>query len=401
MLIRDRHFSWEGRYVLLAGLFVALMALDVQGTRVYIVWSIFFGAFFVSLHAKLFYRFPLRLERDVPRVASVESPLTYRVRVKNLSSNPLHEIHVREEGLPRFVSHVHERGVVALLDTLGPDEQATARISLNFQRRGVYNLSALRAERFCPLGIMRSGKSFPSNNQVIVFPTWYPIERVRLSAANVHQPGGVPLASTVGESMEFIGLREYRSGDQIKHISWKTWARLGKPAVREFQSEYFKRVALVMDTHVDDPEGRRDDFEAAVSACASLAHHFEEHEYIIDLFAAGKELYYMQAGRGLGGLDSILEVLALVEPGRHEPFPTIDTPLRDLLSRLSALVLVTTDWQKRHSDFYSSLEGHVPQFKPVVVRQGQPTIDPTKVVDNPEIAAVIDAKNLAEELIVL
>ena len=401
MLIRDRHFSWEGRYVLLAGLFVALMALDVQGTRVYVIWSIFFGAFFVSLHAKIFYRFPVTLTRHIPRVASVESPLTYRVGVKNLSTKPLYELHIREEGLPRFVRHVHERGVVTMVDALGPEEQTTVRLSLNFQRRGVYELPALRAERFCPLGIMRSGKAFPGNNQVIVFPTWYPIERVRLSAANVHQPGGVPLASTVGESMEFIGLREYRSGDQIKHISWKAWARLGKPAVREFQSEYFKRVALVMDTHSDNPEGRRDEFEAAVSACASLAHHFEEHEYIIDLFAAGKELYYMQAGRGLGGLDSILEVLALVEPSRHEPFPKIDTPLRDLLSRLSALVLVTTDWQKRHEDFYQSLEGHVPQFKPVVVRQGKPTKDPAATVDNPEIAAVIDAKKLSEELIVL
>ncbi len=401
MLIRDRHFSWEGRYVLLAGLFVALMALDVQGTRVYVIWSIFFGAFFVSLHAKMFYKFPLRVERDIPRVASVESPLNYRVKVTNLSDQPLHELHIREEALPRFVKHVHERGIVSLIDVLEPGETVNARISLNFERRGVFTLPAPRAERFCPLGIMRSGKSFPANGQVVVFPTWYPIESVNMSAANVHQPGGVPLASTVGESLETIGLREYRPGDQVKNISWKAWARLGEPAVREFQSEYFKRVALIMDTHVDEPERRRDDFEAAVSACASLARHFDEHEYIIDLFAAGQELYYMQAGRGLAGLDAILEVLALVEPIRGEPFPKIDTPLRDLLSRLSGLILVTSDWQERHEKFYRSIEAHVPQFKPVVVRKGAPTKDPTKAVNNPEIVAVINAEKLAEELIIL
>jgi len=398
---RDRFLTFQGRYVLGAGIFVALMALDVQGTRVYLVWSAFFGAFFAELTVRTFYRFPLRLERDMPRVASVESPLTYRVRVVNEGPEAMEEIHVREEDLPRFVSHVHDEGVVSMIDRVEPGAAATARVTLAFERRGVFRLPALRAERYCPLGLMRGGRSFRRESQVIVFPTWHPIETVRLSAANVHQPGGVPLASSVGGSTEFVGLRDYRPGDQIKHISWKAWARLGAPAVREFQSEYFKRVALIMDTHVDDPERRRDDFEAAVSACASIAHHFEEHEYIIDLFAAGPDLYYMQAGRGLAGLDSILEVLAMVEPGADEPFPRIDTPLRDLLGRLSALILVSTDWNTRHRTFFEGIQGYVPQFKPVVVRRGAPTRDPAGDIDDPSVAALVDAANLAEGLVTL
>ena len=100
-------------------------------------------------------------------------------------------------------------------------------------------------------------------------------------------------------------------------------------------------------------------------------------------------------------LDDVLEVLALVEPGPEEPFPRLDAPLRDLMGRLSALVLVTTDWRQRHRDFVASLRGLVPQIKPVVVRRGPPAMDPAGDLDEPELARVVEASRLEEEVLVL
>ena len=396
-ILRDRHLSLEGRYIFLVGILLALMSLDVHGTRVYLLWSLFFGAFFVSLLQKFLQSFPLKLERKIARVTSVDAALKYLVTVENLSSRSIRELHLREEGLLPSMEQGDEKGIVSILNLLGERERATLKLELKFHRRGVYRLEALRAEHFCPLGLMRSGRTFPQRDEVIVYPRHHPIEEILLYSGNVHQPGGVPLASTVGESTEFIGLRDYRPGDQQKHICWKAWARLGEPAVREFQSEYFKRVALLLDTKME--EGREEDFEGAVSACASIAHYFEKNEYIIDLFAAGNRLYYLQAGRGLARLDGVLEVLALVEGQRKDTLPEIDTPLRELLTRLSALVLVSTDWQERHEDFYSAIAAQVPLFKPVLIKGKEPLRSPEICLKDPRLYSRVDPEKLREDLL--
>ena len=42
-----------------------------------------------------------------------------------------------------------------------------------------------------------------------------------------YQPGGIPLASQVGDSLEFVGTREYREGDPLRKIHWRSWGRVG------------------------------------------------------------------------------------------------------------------------------------------------------------------------------
>jgi hypothetical protein len=36
----------------------------------------------------------------------------------------------------------------------------------------------------------------------------------------------------------------------VRRIDFRSWARLGKPVVREYQEEYYCRIALILDTHV-------------------------------------------------------------------------------------------------------------------------------------------------------
>ncbi len=72
-----------------------------------------------------------------------------------------------------------------------------------------------------------------------------------------YQPGGIPLASEVGDSLEFVGTREYREGDPLRKIHWRSWARRGEPVVKEYQEEYFSRIALVLDTFLPAPAPAR------------------------------------------------------------------------------------------------------------------------------------------------
>ena len=45
-----------------------------------------------------------------------------------------------------------------------------------------------------------------------------------------------------------MSLRDYRPGDPLQRIHWKSFARTGDPVVREYQDEFFERHALILDT---------------------------------------------------------------------------------------------------------------------------------------------------------
>ena len=47
-----------------------------------------------------------------------------------------------------------------------------------------------------------------------------------------YQPGGIAMASKLGDSFEFIGNREYRDGDNLRDMDWRATARLSRPIVR-------------------------------------------------------------------------------------------------------------------------------------------------------------------------
>lgn len=57
-----------------------------------------------------------------------------------------------------------------------------------------------------------------------------------------------PLSSSTGDAIEFVGTRDYREGDPPRNIHWRSWARRGAPVVKEYQEEYFCRIALILDT---------------------------------------------------------------------------------------------------------------------------------------------------------
>ena len=43
-------------------------------------------------------------------------------------------------------------------------------------------------------------------------------------------------------------MRDYRPGDPLRRIHWKSWAKTGRPVVKEYQDEFFVRHGLILDT---------------------------------------------------------------------------------------------------------------------------------------------------------
>ncbi|MCY3023819.1 MAG: DUF58 domain-containing protein [Planctomycetota bacterium] len=360
-------------------------SLELQA---YILFAYAFGLWAAALACMFLWRPRVRFQaHHADRVCAGET-LPVAVEVVQQGGPAAARLHVLPHDLPREVDAAPEDGVA--LPPLAPGEGAQARLGLSCQHRGVYRLKGYRVETSFPFGLLRARRTFAEERPLVVYPKFSRLARLRIPTGRRLQPGGVALASAVGDSFEFVGDREYREGDNVRDIDWRATARLNRPIVREYREEYFLRVAVVLDTHVPRAasglkavggaaqrarQQQLETFERAVSLCAAVSDYMARQDYLVDIFAAGPNLYHLTAGRSLAYLDQILDILACVEDSPDEGFGMLEPELMENLAQITSVVCVLLDWDAARRDFVYRLKEHGAGTKVIVVRDTPCTLD--------------------------
>jgi uncharacterized protein (DUF58 family) len=287
----------------------------------------------------------LSLETHLPDRAASGREMEIEISLQNRSRLGALEVSAGFFDLPPSIELIEPASTIPILRK---HETARLRITLLPKRRGVYRLAGLRPFTSFPFNLFRTGPWAQQAHWLTVVPRYHPIERIDLPVGSRYQPGGVALTSNIGESPEYIGSRPYRPGDSPRRLDARAWARLTAPAVKEYQEEYYCRVGLILDTKV-----RRwmftpvmPEFEGAISLLAATAEALSRGEYLIDVFAAGPELYVFRAGRHIAHFDNVMEILACLSPSRRNPLEVLTPALMDELQNISTAVFVLLDWDE-------------------------------------------------------
>jgi uncharacterized protein (DUF58 family) len=305
-----------------------------------------------------------------PRKASAGRTLRARFSVRNRSRLPVYDLGAGYLNLPASLEPVD---LDRTLPRIGAGETEDLTVGIHPARRGMYPLPPLRAFTTFPFNMLRCDRRVSGLGSLLVLPSFHPLLSIDIPVGRRYQPGGIALSSNIGESPEYIGNRDYRPGDSMRHIDFRSWARLARPAVREYQEEYYCRVALILDTFVA-PKRRKGragfpELEAAVSLSASVADVLSKGEYIIDIFAAGPDLYVFRAGRNIAHFDNILEILACVDECRENPFETIAPALADELENITSVIYVLLDWDATREQFVRTAVEAGCRTKVLIVRE--------------------------------
>lgn len=348
-------FTRPGLWLLLVTVILGSYGSNTLQMQGYVPFLYLTGLWLVaSLGVRLFRPRVTLTARHAARIAVGERlPLEIEIETRR-RFNPA-ELNVVPHELPPPLDAIPDEGIRTA--PLERGKQQTLRLSLRCRRRGVFRWPGFRVETEFPLGLIRSFQTVRQAHQVLVYPHFTPLSRLHIAAGRRYHPGGVALASQVGESFEFVGSREYREGDDIRHLDWRATARLNAPIVREYREEYLMRVAVILDTQVPDNAGleRREDMERAVSLGAAVSDFMARSDYLVDLFAAGAQLYHLLAGRSLASLDQILDILACVEPQPDAPFAQLEPELMAHLAQITTVVCVFLDWDDGRQAFVQRL----------------------------------------------
>jgi len=156
------------------------------------------------------------------------------------------------------------------LEFPGWREKKRIEVPLAFARRGVYELGPAEVRLVDPFGLLAFARRFEERTEVVVYPKVHELRGFPLRGGNV-EAGTRGTRGRRGE--EFANLREYRRGDDRRHIHWKSLARTGELFVKEFSVEAPRRHTVALDLRREGLRVQEQEVEDTVSAAASVLTH--------------------------------------------------------------------------------------------------------------------------------
>ena len=299
----------RGRCLLTAGLTAALAGLIMSQRDLLRVGVVLIAAPLIAVATTSRNRFRLSCERllDPPRVAA-ESRSTVTIRLENVSRLPTGLLLV-EDTIP-YVLGGRPR---VLVNRLMPRRPVNVGYDVTSHARGRYTVGPLTVRLLDPFGLCELHRSFTATDVLVVTPTVVPLPAVRLTGewAGAGESSARSVA-TAGE--DDAATREYRQGDDLRRIHWRSTARRGELTVRREEQPWQSRAAVLLDSrtmaHVG--EGSASSFEWGVSAAASIALHLARSGFSLRLVTdSGDEV----SGGGLSGASfdaAVLDSLAVL-----------------------------------------------------------------------------------------
>ncbi|MET0556995.1 MAG: DUF58 domain-containing protein, partial [Vicinamibacteria bacterium] len=245
-LYRDR-LTARGRYALWLSAALAFFGLDTQQALVYVLFALAVAPWLVAGVLALRFRPRVALEANLPSRVTAGRPAPVRVRVTTAGERPSGPLVVGSRaGGSAGIRYQPDDLFLAC----APGEAASGLLEVAAPERGRFTLPALGVGRTDPLGLLSTRRLARPGEVVLAYPRFFEMPELSLPPGRRYQPGGIPLASSLGDATEFVGTRDYRDGDPLRRIHWRSWARRGQPVVKEYHEEYFSRVALVLDTYL-------------------------------------------------------------------------------------------------------------------------------------------------------
>jgi len=354
--------------------------------------SLIYQLFAFLLCLTIFSRQLLRLHkpsisvtRKLPKYASAGETFSYRIKVTNTGSrveadllvvdNPIVVPPSREQfkkhaepgeysrnawdrfiGFHRFIYlQGFYTGMVSKTESV-PDIPLKASVDVNMQteirRRGMIRLASISILHPDPLNLNHGVTTFDSPASLIALPKRYKIPKAfKLEAGRHFQPGGISATWSIGESDEFVSLRDYRDGDSMRNIHWASTAKRNKPVVKEYQDEYFVRQALILDTSTEDD----DLLEESISVAASFVLSMDKADSVLDLIYLSHKPELLTSGRGTNSVNTQLEALAMLKPSELALNKLTEATINHA-RLISACILVLSDWTQAQEELVESLE---------------------------------------------
>lgn len=297
---------------LLVGLSVVVF-ISAWNRELYLLYAMFALLVSTTLVGYASPRFALRglsAMRSHPLALREGDLLTVKVLLKNTAWVSRRMVEV-EDSVP--LAEPGRQHPLSFIGHIGARNKRQFSYDLPCDLRGEHILGPLTLRSGFPLGLWIQARQLPETvSRILVYPRTFAVAAFPLTASGQVPLRGINTVPKTGGSEDFFGTREYRSGDSPRFIHWRSTARHGELIVKEFETRAATEVNVVLDLdgQAHYGIGKQNTFEYAVKIGASISEHALKQGHDVQLFAYGKQVWSVDAGRGTAQWQRLLEAFA-------------------------------------------------------------------------------------------
>ena len=301
----------------------------------------------------------LALSRSAPRTLQAGESADITIKLSNPGRTRRLFVHVvdalpekaRETTGRRTVYFIHSKDTLSeeadsdcvrlTVPALSPGQQLDLSYTLHTHLRGIYRLGPLTLEADDALGLSNFARHFEQLDDIVVYPT--PLLLPSLwpdGAAGRRQRK--PRRVVGADGLEFLGIREYMPGDELRRIHWPTTARMDELMTIQFAREEAVDGVIIIDLHESSHagEGLYSTLEQGVILAATAARQADLRGGSVALVAVGADDYSVPLDLGPGQYRHLLEALARVELTATDNWPdAVSERISHMPPRCSAVVI--------------------------------------------------------------
>jgi uncharacterized protein (DUF58 family) len=158
--------------------------------------------------------------------------------------------------------------------------------------RGRFRTGPLLVRTTDPFGLVRLDRRFVATSEVMITPQVVPLPALR-AAGGAGSTGDARPHKIGVIGQDDVLVREYRQGDDVRRIHWRSTARLGDLMVRREEQAWDPSASIVLDSRgrAHAGPGMHSSLEWAISAAASVALHFLSDGFGVEIYEADGSLH--------------------------------------------------------------------------------------------------------------
>jgi uncharacterized protein (DUF58 family) len=268
----------------------------------------------------------LGVRRELDASAFEDDPVAVAVVLANRGRRAVHLVEITDAFGPGLAARQR------LLEPgpLGGRRQRRLTYRTSCSRKwGLYGVGPLVLRVADPTGLFPAARAFPEIAPFAVFPRLYDVGGARRLGSRATPSPEPTTAGRPGQSLDYLGAREYRPGDGLRQIHWPATARRGALTVKEREVDLVPYFTLFLDLERSHRAGTglKSTLEYVVRTAASLLGAAVRRGDTVQAFGEGGAPLFVPPGRG--ELHLALGLYELLRVRQEGGIPLVDLVERE------------------------------------------------------------------------
>jgi len=282
----------------------------------------------------------LSIERDLPGVHAINKFLEVTLTFSNPNSYDVKLIFY--DDIPFEFEHDNFPANL----NIKSKRQTHYTYQLKPVRRGDYNFLScdFRVQTF--IGLLQKKHRIRCKSVIKIYPDYMPVIEYAMLKTGLRTPMmGIHTVQKRGSGLDFLELREYREGDSLRQIDWKSTSRMNKTISREYQVEQDQSFIFLLDCshRMNVLEKSQTHFDYVLNAMLLTSYIALKQGDAVGFAAFGLDnIRWSKPAKGMGCFQSLLQNIYDIQPSQKAAdYLQIAESIPKLYPKNATLILLT------------------------------------------------------------